>query len=319
MILKIFHKIKGLIKEFFPEHHKDNLKYGLKKYQIYPQGKYFIKSLKDNTHEMLNKSNFSLNNNILSVGTCFAEEFSNFLKKKSKSYKILEENIFNFVINWGRVYTVSNLKQLIQYSFNDEFPIFIRHGIKGYFDPIRDYSCGSFETKKDLEKNIKIHRKLSKKVLMNTNFIFITLGQTEAWIDKSDNFTWGAAPVWCNDFHSINRENYIQKNFTLEEIIKDLNYVINELKANNNKIKIFLTLSPVPSQSTFFKNNVILTSSTGKAKLRLAIENILDNYQDVYYISSYENVVYDNKNYKVDNRHVKRNKVGHIFSTFKNY
>ena len=137
--------------------------------------------------------------------------------------------------------------------------------------------------------------------------------------DKGDNFTWGAAPVWCNDFHSINRKNYIQKNFTLEEIIKDLNYVINELRANNNKIKIFLTLSPVPSQSTFFKNNVILTSSTGKAKLRLAIENILDNYQDVYYISSYENVVYDNKNYKVDNRHVKRNKVGHIFSTFKNY
>ena len=33
---------------------------------------------------MLNKSNFSLNNNILSVGTCFAEEFSNFLKKKIK-------------------------------------------------------------------------------------------------------------------------------------------------------------------------------------------------------------------------------------------
>ena len=30
------------------------------------------------------------------------------------------------------------------------------------------------------------------------------------------------------------------------------------------------------------------------------LENILDNYQDVYYISSYENVVYDNKSKVID-------------------
>ena len=111
MILKIFHKIKGLIKEFFPEHHKDNLKYGLKKYQIYPQGKYFIKSLKDNTHEMLNKSNFSLNNNILSVCTCFAEEFSNFLKKKSKSY-LLKVNT-NFLTQYRLLLNMHGLYFLI--------------------------------------------------------------------------------------------------------------------------------------------------------------------------------------------------------------
>ena len=96
-----------------------------------------------------------------------------------------------------------------------------------------------------------------------------------------------------------------------------LNEIVEKLQTANPSIKIFLTLSPVPSQATFFDYNVILSSSTGKAKLRLAIDNILQNYKNIYYIPSYENVILDNKNFKIDNRHVKKRKVKDIFSIFK--
>ncbi len=316
MILKIFNRISYEIKNFFPKPHMGNKKYNLAKRQIYPEGNHFIDSLNKEILISFEKSNFNLRSRVLSLGTCFAEEFAFFLLKKSKNYKILEKNVFNFIVNWGRVYTVSNLKQIINYSLDKNFKVYTRLGCKGYFDPLRDYSCGSFETKKMLLDSIKNHRNLSKYALLNTNFIFLTLGQTEAWIDKKDNFTWGAAPIWCEDFYQ-DRKNYLKKNFNLEEIINDLNEIVQKLQKANASIKIFLTLSPVPSQATFFDCNVILSSSTGKAKLRLAIDNILQNYDNIYYIPSYENVILHNKNFKIDNRHVKKRKVKDIFSVFK--
>ena len=66
---------------------------------------------------------------------------------------------------------------------------------------------------------------------MNTNFIFITLGQTELGLIK---VTILHKVLVGNDFHSINRKLYT-KNLTLEEIIKDL-ITKNEFKANNKKI-----------------------------------------------------------------------------------
>ena len=97
--------------------------------------------------------------------------------------------------------------------------------------------------------SIKNHRNLSKYALLNTNFIFLTLGQTEAWIDKKDNFTWGAAPIWCEDFYQ-DRKIILKKNFNLEEIINDLNEIVQKLQKQMRQLK-FLTLSPVPSQATF--------------------------------------------------------------------
>ena len=318
MIFKIYNRIKYEINKFIPKKHKGNKKYNLKKQQIYPEGKFFLESLNENIHSVFKKSHFTLNSNITSIGTCFAEEVSYFMLKKSKNYKVLEKNIFNFIINWGRVYTASNLKQLINYSFDDQFKIFTKLGTKGYFDPLRDYSCGSFETKSELINSIKKHRKLSKNILLNSDFIFITLGQTEAWLDKNKKFTWGATPIWCKEFFEEST-NFIKKDFNLEEITTDLSYVVNTLKTNNPKIKIFLTLSPVPSQATFFDKNVILSSATGKAKIRLSIESILNRFDDIYYIPSYENVLLDNKNFMIDRRHVKRSKVKDIFTVFQNY
>ena len=45
--------------------------------------------------KLLNEINFNINE-ASCVGTCFAEEFAMLLTKKSKSYNILEQNVFSF-------------------------------------------------------------------------------------------------------------------------------------------------------------------------------------------------------------------------------
>tara|TARA_Y100000590_G_C15686641_1_gene1001868 strand:+ start:285 stop:1253 length:969 start_codon:yes stop_codon:yes gene_type:complete len=311
--------LKNLIencKKFFPLKKNKTNKYKLNEKQLYPKGRFFIESLEKNIIEIFKDTNFQLEKKIVCIGTCFAEEFAFFLKKNSKNYEVYESNKFNFQANWGRVYTTRNLRQIIQYSFDDNFKIFTKKSLEGFLDPLRDYSCGFFDDQEKLITNIKNHRNLSKKILKECDYLFLTLGQTESWFDKKDKFLWGSAPVKMQNFYE-DRKDFDLVDFSLNEIIQDLYYVVENLIKNNTKLNIFLTLSPVPSFATFFNKNVILSSSYGKSKLRVAIEEIVSNFSKVKYFPSFENVMLDNSNFRVDNRHVKIKKTQDIFKIFK--
>ena len=58
MLSKIINKIKSEIDGFIPKPHSDDKKYGLKRDQVYPQGKYFKQSLKEYFEKKLIEANF---------------------------------------------------------------------------------------------------------------------------------------------------------------------------------------------------------------------------------------------------------------------
>jgi len=314
-----FNLIIKKIRNFFPKKHRGLNKYKLKKYQVYPEGKYLNKSLEEYGEHILNKLNFNKNKKIVCIGTCFAEEIANFLHKNNQNYKIHETNIFKFSVNWGRVYTSTNLRQILNYSLNPKFQIYFKKRSDGFYDPLRDYTCGAFQSKDDLIKNIKIHRALSKKTLSSCDQIFITLGQTEYWFEKKNNLIWGTIPSKEEDFSNNIGSKYKIKSETINDITNNINYVVNKLNKINSKIKIIFTLSPVPSSATFFNENVILKSFENKAKLKIAISNIIKKNRNVYYFPSFESVILDNHNFLSDNRHVKSKKVSKILKVFKKY
>ena len=121
------------------------------------------------------------------------------------------------------------------------------------------------------------------------------------------------------DFSKNIGTKYQIKSETINDIINNINYVINKMNKINKKIKIILTLSPVPSSATFFNENVVLKSFESKAKLKIAISNILKKNMNVYYFPSFESVILDNHNFLFDNRHVKSKKVSEIFKVFRKY
>lgn len=312
---KTFKSFKEFLNRFFPKVNYDNKKYNLNKYQIYPEGRFLIESLNFFSQNLFHEINFNINH-ATCLGTCFAERLAEYLNKYSKSYQIKEANNFQFEANWGRVYTPKNLLQLIQYSTIDNYPKYIRETKNGFIDPIRDYACGTFNSKEELAKDTDKHRKISKEILSNKKFIFITLGQTEVWQDTSENFFWGNTPAKMNNFPDSGE--YMLKNFNYTDTKKDLFSSIDLLKDLNKNIKIIFTLSPVPTYATFKKNNnVIISSSASKALLRTCINEILDEVSGCYYFPSYEYVVADNRNFIVDNRHVKNSKVDQIFKIFR--
>ena len=102
--------IKNYIKEilnkrklYFPGKLKTFKQYGLIETQVYQDGINFNKVLKKSISKSLSKLKLKKKYKIASMGTCFAEEVSRFLKNKDDlgTYLQLEENIWDFPVNWG--------------------------------------------------------------------------------------------------------------------------------------------------------------------------------------------------------------------------
>ncbi len=305
-LLKYFTKIK-----------KTNNKYELADVQIYPNGN----KIKEYFNNQMAFSNLIIEKNtkIASIGTCFAEEISTFFSKNKQygNYIQLEKNIFNSSANWGRVYTTRNLLQIIEYSFHKEYPVFIDKKKQGYFDLLREYSVGTFHSEIKAEKAIITHREVSKKVFSKADILAITLGQNEGWIYDEKKIMLGAIPdhVWFIE----NRKNIKPFEIDYFENLKNLERIIELLVKNNPKIKIILTISPVPSWATFIGSDVVTQSMAAKSILRAIVHAVVGKYEKhVFYFPSYEMVLSNNKSsYLFDNRHVRYKVVNRILNSFK--
>jgi len=322
-LLKLFKYIIKDTLEYYKYYYPKKLlaidKYNLSSKQVYQPGKNIDKlfEMYVNNELMIFKGE---SQKVASIGTCFAEEFS---KHISTNYKYIdyiktEDNDFHFSANWGRVYTLSNLLQIIEYSLTNKYKILVeKNSNEEYFDPFREHSVGYKKNSKEVSESIIKHREASRYVFLNAQIIVITLGQNEGWVDNIENIVWGAAPLsfGFND-ESTNRFTY--KEFSYSNNISYLDKVISILKMFNPKIKILLTVSPVASFATFTQNNIITQSFAGKCILRSAVHDIIKkNEGSVYYFPSFEMVLCKNQNsFSADNRHIKLMKVRSIFNVF---
>lgn len=323
---KIIRSIKDLIKDniedikrHIPRDIIEDKKNDLLNTQIYPSGKNLIKILNIDAEQRLKEINISEKSKIASLGTCFAEEIAIHFKNQEEklTYINLEKNIFNFSANWGRVYTLKNLLQIISYStYEKEVPIFVEQYKNLFFDPLREYSIGSFNSKKEAILNIKSHRKLSREVFRKTDILIITVGQNEFWYDSKMEIVWGRTPPIS--FRKNSKRFRIVEN-TFVQNTNDLNSIIKTLKEFNPTLKIIITVSPVPEYATFFKRNIISQAFAGKCILRAVLHEIIPKHKGVFYFPSFEYVLTDNPNsYISDNMHVKRYKVAQILKSLEN-
>lgn len=304
------------IKRCFPGRLSGDLKNNLSKNQIYPHGINLIKVLNEDSKQRLKGLGYSKELNIASIGTCFAEELSGYFKNQNQNFKYLslEKNVFNFSANWGRVYTVKNLLQIISYSLDKKFiPIHVEKYKDVFFDPLREHSAGTFFTEKKAIYEIEKHRGLSKQVLLKADIIFITIGQNEFWHDSEMDIAWGTTPPLSL---RQNDKRFKATEYTFNQNAKDLNKIIKKLKEFNSNLKIIFTVSPVAEYATFINNNIISQAFAGKAILRGVLHEIIPKHKEVFYFPSFEYVLTDNPNSFIsDNRHVKRFKVKQILQS----
>ena len=306
-------------KFYFPGKMKEYKRHGLLETQVYQMGKNFDKAMKIAISNSLSNLKFKKKYKIASIGTCFAEEISKFLKNEEDlgTYIQLEKNFWDSSVDWGRVYTIKNIKQIIEYSINTSMPIYIEKDKNDFFDPLREKTVKRFKNKKDLYKNILSHRSLSREILNQVDVLVITIGQNEFWKDIENNTYWGIMPPLS--IINKNKSRFILEESTVENNLKDLKWIVDSISKINKSIQFLFTVSPVPSDATFLSNDVISQSFAGKCILRSTLHELLkEKKQNVFYFPSFVIALAKNKEtFKEDNRHVKISKVKEILSYLK--
>jgi len=289
-------------------------KYGLKPTQVYPEGRNFLPVLQQATAAKLRGIQMSPTTPVCSIGTCFAEEFAYFMRDHGYNYVRTENDALAASANWGRVYTIPNLLQIVRYSTDSSYPLVLEENDAGWFDPLREPRASRAATRSAAEERVRSHRRASHAAFVSCKILIITVGQNEAWVDRSNGQVWATVPP--RSVLNSRRDDFSVKQFGFEENLAALREVVERLRAVNQTLRILFTVSPVASYASFSDLDVVSQSFANKCLLRAVVNELVGSLPDTtFYFPSFEIVLCDNpRNFRADNRHVKYATVERIFS-----
>jgi len=304
-----------------PGSHRGVSEHNLEGYQVYPYGDNFFSCMTPAVEMEFKDLAVNLETPVASLGSCFAEEFAYHMLSKGFNYIRTEKNRGSSA-NWGRVYTIPNLKQIVDYSIDPAYPVIVqktgsrsnKQEAPGWFDPLRDRSPlhPDAETAK---AEIQKHREASLEVFRKARVLVITLGQNEGWRDETTGLVWAQRPP--SDILEAKPQRFTFETFKQPDIFAAMSDVLEKLFHLNPGLKVILSVSPVPAYATFHEKPVVPGSFANKCLLRVMAEDIKNNEkfkQKVYYFPSFEMVLaYNPFSYRADNRHVMPRSLKHIF------
>jgi hypothetical protein len=269
---------------------------------------------------------------VSTIGSCFAQHISSHLTKLGVNYFVaekkpenmtIEEGISNnygtFSARYGSVYTVRQALQTFLRAFGEFNPQESEWSVSnGFVDSFRpQIESLPFQNCELLSIAREYHLECVRKIFVESDWLIFTPGLTEAWVSIVDGAVYPTAPgVVAGNFDDTRHGFY---NFNVVEIIDDLTYLIDRIRSVNNKLKILLTVSPVPLIATYENRHVLVSTVASKSSLRAACEIVTKKKPNVYYFPSYE-IVTSAANcgqyYEPDLRSVSRIGVDHVMRAF---
>lgn len=237
------------------------------------------------------------------LGSCFSVRIANFFASRFNQ-KSKEENIHGYMANWGRLYTLKNIEQIIEYTIRPDQNIFIEKNDDYFFDPLREDHVTIENSEEDLKKNIILHREKSKLVLSEADTIILVIGLNEAWYDNKLKIFWGVKPD--NKTLQENITRFEIKKFDYEENLVSIKNIIEKLSHINRNLNICFVLGPVPQEAVYASKNIIESFFLDKSAILLAINKIIKKgYSNITYLPFYEYFYVNNPLiFKSDNRHI---------------
>lgn len=251
-------------------------------------------------HIAPSSNKITLQDRILSIGSCFSENIGNKLKL----------NKINSLANpLGIIYNPVSIFKVLEYACDNTLPpeeSYIKNrGIYYNLDFHSDYSSRDLPSlKSNLENQIiKTHN-----FLKEASWIIITLGTSYVHeYHQTGNIV--------NNCHKIPAKQFTKKLLSPEQIVIAFEFLYRELMVLNNEIKIIFTISPVRHTRETLEGNML-----SKATLRVAIEQLIKNYPLMDYFPSYEIMMDDLRDYRFYNEdmiHPSKVAIDYIWEKFR--
>lgn len=228
----------------------------------------------------LPKYNFSIDhtNKLLFVGSCFAENTGSLFKS----------NFFETIINpFGVLYNPASIAAFFDVVINKklltESDLF---EYKGLWHSFLHHSSFSGHNKLLVLKNINDNIVRANDFLLNTDFLFVTLGTAYVYEVKET----GKIAANC---HKLPASYFKRRLLDIVEIEELVSIIFEKLHIINSKLKIILTISPV----RHLKDGAI-GNNLSKSSLIVATQRLVEKFSYVSYFPSYEIVLDELRNYR---------------------
>lgn len=241
---------------------------------------YFYTTMQLRTELQLENQGFSLSyqSTILTAGSCFAEVIGS--KLKDAKFTCLSNP-------FGTIFNPPSLFDLLQHSIDNQYlsqNYFVQHDDLWYnYDFHSDLSA---PTKNELWDKIRARIHATNAILQKANLLIITLGTSYVYKLLPDNKT-------VANCHKKPSSYFCKTLLSPEEIIHAFTQLYSNLKAFNPGLNILFTVSPV----RHIKDTLTL-NSVSKSILRVAVHELTEKFQDVWYFPAYELLIDDLRDYR---------------------
>lgn len=270
---------------------------------------------------------------VATAGSCFAQNIARALQRKGFCYFVTEPappqlsprhaakaNYGVFSARYGNIYTTRQLVQLFDRAFGVFVPSlsswYRREG--GYVDPLRPrIEPEGFASEEELIADRTRHLACVRHLFETLDVFVFTLGLTESWEHKASRLALPLAPgVAGGEWES---SEYEFRNYSVDEVERDLLGFIDRLRSVNPSCRIVLTVSPVPLAATYECRHVLVSTCLSKAVLRVAAESCASGRPAVCYFPAYEIITGPHSGgryFEDDLRSVTKAGVDHVMRVF---
>jgi hypothetical protein len=230
---------------------------------------------------------------VATAGSCFAQHISRSLVEQGYDFLVTEpgpdESYGVFPARFGNIYTVRQLRQLFERAYGRFQPADThwRRADGRYIDPFRPrVEAAGYATPDELATDRSRHLEAVRRMFEECDVFVFTLGLTEAWVSTRDDavFPFARGVVAADGVEA----DYGFVNFPVDEMIADLRVFLADLKSVNPRVRVILTVSPVPLVATYEDRHVLVSTTYSKAALRVVAEAVTAGASDVAYFPSFE-------------------------------
>ncbi len=242
------------------------------------------------------------NDKVATAGSCFAQHIARTLVTQGFHYLVteqaahlspeaqLESNYGVFSARFGNVYTARQLRQLLEMALGDvpsPQGLVWPRGDGRWVDGLRPYiEPEGFDDEAQALASRQQMLACTSDMFQGCDVLVFTLGLTEAWHRAADGVVLPLAPgVACS---AAPMGEFAFVNFSHDQVLADMRAFLWLLKSVNAKVRVVLTVSPVPLVATYEPRSVIASTAYSKAVLRSVAGELAKEFDWVVYFASYE-------------------------------
>lgn len=268
---------------------------------------------------------------VVTFGSCFAQHIGRSLRERGYSWHITEPppnglseagmKEFNYNIfscRTGNIYTTSLLRQWMEWAFGDR-PVPDEYWTKGdrIYDPFRPrVEPDGFASVEEMRSSRDVTIAAFRRAVTECRYFVFTLGLTESWFNKAGEYEYPMCPGTAAG--TFDPDAHVFVNQGAGYIHKNLSWVIDRLVEVNPKVRVILTVSPVPLTATNSGNHVVVATMESKSTLR-TVAGWLSSRGRIDYFPSYELVnapSFRGSLFEPNMRNVSAFGVRHVMNTF---